>query len=445
MPILELQRRLREIGRIRIGEQVPTGNNGKTRPVKLETFRFTSRDRKVIDSAAEQFGGTVESWTSPDGDQWQVKTTTAEISCVVPPGDMAFSQWYELWAAGGCKRRCDGLTEHITEAPCMCDPEARDCKIHSRISLLLTDLPGLGLWRLDTSGYYAAVELGGVVDLAAGFTERGQMLPARLRLEQRSAKRIDADGKSQTLRFAVPILDLDVHPLALVGAGRDAPALGVGSPSFTPVPVDALPPAPVGTIAEQLAQVDEQAQLPQRRNAATPIPPTGLAPRTAAEAGSGSPPASAERPCVRCGQSLLGQQIEKAEGGMAHKGQCPGPFGDDPADNRSSGFTVKMLGAAATKAFPCDDAPPRQKTKLRDRLRYALTYIATNGSEWHLDRLTLEQMASLDAHLQHVQEGRITFAHDDDGATFTLNGKAVAVPWSTFDETAEQQQLGGEA
>lgn len=436
MPIIELQRRLREIGRIRIGEQVPT-SNGKTRPSKLASFRFTSRDRKVIDAAAEAFGGEVAPWESPDGDQWEVKSTADEIACVVPPGDMAFSQWYELWSAGGCKRRCDGITEHITETACKCDPEARECAIHTRISLLLTDLPGLGLWRLDTSGYYAAVELGGVVDLASSFTERGQMLPARLRLEQRSVKREGPDGKVQTRRFAVPTLDLDVHPLALVRASSDAPVLGVGAttPSFTPVPTAELSPAPVGTIAEQLAEVDQPKARSTRRNAAAPLPATGLPPRTAAQVVDTT--AGGERVCTRCQQRLANAVVERDGDGYAHKGTCPEP---EPGDTDASGITVKQLAAAATKAFPLEDAPRGEKTKTRDRLRYALTLIVTNGEERHMDRLTLEQMVALDARLHDVADGRITYTYGTDGATFTLNDKPVTIAWADVDEPVEQQQ-----
>lgn len=441
MPIIELQRRLREIGRIRIGEQVPT-QNGKTRPSKLAHFRFTSRDRKVIDAAAEAFGGQVAPWQSPDGDQWEVKSTADEIACVVPPGDMAFSQWYETWSAGGCKRRCDGITEQITETPCKCDPEARECAIHTRVSLLLTDLPGLGLWRLDTSGYYAAVELGGIVDIASSFTDRGQMLPARLRLEQRSVKREGPDGKVQTRRFAVPTLDLDVHPLALVRAGSDAAALGVGdvpSPSFTPVPTGELPPAPVGTIADQLAQVDADPQRAPRRNAAAPIPATGVKPRTAAEA-AGDTPAAGGRVCSTCGQPLVGDATPDGRGGFKHKGDCPGPFGEDYTGG-SSDITVRQLAALATKAFPLEDAPRGTKTARRDLLRYALTYIATNGTEWHMDGLTVEQKTSLASHLEWVEQGRITFTYDDNGATFTLGDNEVTVPWSavTDDQPAQQE------
>lgn len=474
MPIIELQRRLREAGRIRIGEQVPT-SNGKTRPSKLETFRFTSRDRKVIDAAAEAYGGTVAAWSSPDGDQWQVKSAAVEILCVVPPGQMAFSQWYELWSAGGCKRRCDGQSELISGKACLCDAEARDCSIHTRLSLLLTDLPGLGVWRLDTQGYYAAVELGGVVDLAAAFTERGQMLPARLRLEQRSVKRT-VDGKTETRRFAVPTLDLDVHPLALVRAGGDAQILELpAGPSFSPVPIDELPPAPVGTIAEQLAAIDQPADTPARKNAAAPIPATGIKPRTAEEAEREAP---AELPALANDEQHTALQ-STIDGLTADEKKTlaawwPKGFGslkrrnlsgdqaltvarkivelvegrDEPESNhddeppppeertQSTTITVKQLATAASKAFPCDDVPRGRKTKLREQLRYALTYVVTNGARWHMNDLTVEETVRLDSWLNNITRGTVTYSYDDDGVTFVLGAKTVTVPWSAIAEQA---------
>ena len=41
MPIITVQRRLAEQGRIRLGQKVAT-SGGRTRPDKLDRFRFTS-------------------------------------------------------------------------------------------------------------------------------------------------------------------------------------------------------------------------------------------------------------------------------------------------------------------------------------------------------------------------------------------------------------------
>lgn len=288
--IIDLQRRIAEVGRIRIGEQVPT-SGGRTRPAKLTTFRLTSQDKLRIDQAAQLYGGTTRRWESPAGPAWEVITEAAALDVIVPPSDMAFSQSYEMWSAGGCVRRCDGQSESISDGPCLCNPDHRDCAIHTRLSVLLRDVPGLGVWRIDTSGYYAAVELQGaveVIQLAAG---RGQMLPARLRLDQRTVKRIVGD-KPMTRRFAVPVLDVDVSPGELLLSGArpvelSAPPLQLeavmdGSASLTPVP-DTVPARPIAAVADQMRVVSDPAPRKRRANSAQPVPPTRLAPRTVAE------------------------------------------------------------------------------------------------------------------------------------------------------------------
>lgn len=303
--IIDLQRRLAEAGRIRIGHQTATGN-GRKRPEKLDTFRLTSPDRARIEQAAHLFGGTPQQWDAPAGPQWEVITNTDALHVIVPPADMSFSQYYELWSGGGCQRRCDGRYNSITDSPCVCDPDKRECSIHTRLSVMLRDLPGLGVWRIDTSGYYAAVELQGaveVVQLAAG---RGQMLPARLRLEQRMVKRV---GQG-TRRFAVPVLDIEVSPGQLLGPAPLSPMLDAPTPpveaiepvgeqqpkprpALTPVP-DTVPEAPVPSIAEQASPEPEPRR--RRANAAPPVPPSGLKPRAAAEV---PPPDDEPEPVLR--------------------------------------------------------------------------------------------------------------------------------------------------
>jgi hypothetical protein len=274
--ILDLQRKLMEAGRIRIGQQV-TSSNGKSRPAKLGTFRLTSADRLRIEQAAHLYGGTCQPWTAPAGQQWEVITDSDVLDVIVPPSAMAFSQSYELWSKGGCQRRCDGGTESITEQPCICDPENRECDIHTRLSVMLKDLPGLGVWRLDTQGWYAAAELQGAVDVIQMAAGRGALLPARLRLEQRTVKRPSVG----TRNFAVPVLDIDITPAQLLGGGglglatADRPALPAGDSGprnyFTPVPAE-LPVGPQQSIAEQSQPPPPK---PKRANSAAEIPPSG--------------------------------------------------------------------------------------------------------------------------------------------------------------------------
>lgn len=281
--IIDLQRRIHEVGRIRIGQQVPT-SGGKTRPAKLDTFRLTSPDQRCIEQAAHLYGGTPAKWQAPAGMQWEVVTETDTLNVIVPPSDMAFSQHYELWSGGGCQRRCDGVSETLSDGPCLCDPDNRECSIHTRLSVMLADLAGLGVWRIDTQGYYAAVELQGavgVVQMAAG---RGQMLPARLRLEQRMVKRPDTG----TRRFAVPVLDVAITPAQLVSGATTFDPLEAGTVAIEPPRNGALTPVPDTVTERPTPTVQEQAattrQRKPRKNAAQPIPATGLAPRTVDEA-----------------------------------------------------------------------------------------------------------------------------------------------------------------
>ena len=265
MPIIDLQRRLREAGRIRIGDTVET-QNGKSRPVKLESFRFTSSDRASIDAVAALYGGSVTAWDGGSGDQWQVTTTSTSLPVMLPPSSMAFSQFYEEWSGGGCVRRCDGATETISDKPCPCDPEARTCKPHTRLSLILKDLEGIGTWRLDTSGYYAATELGGSMELVEMLQQSGRMVAGRLVLTTRTVKRPGEGTKT----FVVPGLDLNVN----VAGMTEGPQKALGSP-VTPVPtLDVVTPQ----VSDQISVMDTVKKVPKRSNSAPSLPSTGLKP-----------------------------------------------------------------------------------------------------------------------------------------------------------------------
>ncbi len=230
MPVITLQQAQTEVGRIRLGVKTKTAS-GKERPDKLDRFRFTSSRKALIERIAALYGGNVEPWQPPKGaSQWQVITNAKEVPVMVPPQDPGESQWYEMWSAGGCLRRCDGQTETISKKPCVCDPDSRDCKIHTRLRVMLEDVPGLGAWRVDTGSYYAAVELPGVAALLA---QASGIIPATLVLDQRTVTR-QINGKAETRNFAVPVLHVEeITPGQLVSgkvqelvAARRAAAIG---------------------------------------------------------------------------------------------------------------------------------------------------------------------------------------------------------------------------
>lgn len=238
MPILDLQMRQRELGRIRIGKQVPTGTEGKSRPAKLDTFRFTSASQELIEQIASLYGGTCAPWSNDGLSQFEVFTTSNRVPILLPP--QPISQWYEMWSGGGCQRRCDGVKNVLAgDKPCECpsDPidraelasKGRACKPTTRLNVVLRDVPGIGVWRLESHGFHSAVELPMVAEFLAQATAAGTYLPADLALAPRFSKRPGVGRRD----WLVPIIEVGATPsqlmsgegLAGIGSGRKA-ALG---------------------------------------------------------------------------------------------------------------------------------------------------------------------------------------------------------------------------
>lgn len=240
MPILTLQQRSRELGRIRIGELV-AGPGGKMRPAKRDKFRLTSPSQALLVQVAQLYGGDVRPWTPANGGpaQWEVGTEADRLPVLVPPEPV--SQWFELWSGGGCLRRCDGQRDVLSDSPCVCDPdpERRDCKPTTRLNVVLRDVPGLGVWRLESHGYYAAVELPTVAGFLAA--TRGYVR-ADLILVERVVKRQGDAPK----RFLVPALEVsDVTPAQLLAGevpGSPAALAGEARPAIGPAAVPIADP-----------------------------------------------------------------------------------------------------------------------------------------------------------------------------------------------------------
>lgn len=223
MPVsfLDMQRRAQRIGRIRIGQQVKA-SNGKMRPATLTTFRFTTGSQVTAEAVAAFYGGQARPWEGQRG-QWEVITGRSEIWVNIPPADEVVSGWYEMWASSGVKRRCDSVREQISGGPCLCphasDPddadEVRDkailrdqlakegkaCARHLRINVQIPDLPGVGVFMLDTGSYNAATEVIGKAEMLEEARKRGIFLKAMLRIEWRQR---GSDRKP----YPVPVLEI---------------------------------------------------------------------------------------------------------------------------------------------------------------------------------------------------------------------------------------------
>ncbi len=232
VPLLSnLQRRIPEAGRIRIGEKTTRG--GKTVPTAIDVFRFTSADADALEQIATVYGGKVTKWSdtkAPKG-QYQVKTTSAEIQVALPPGDpLSGSPIYELWGGGGCERRCDGEMctvttkgpegPEFTDKPCVCSAKgALACKVKVRLNLLLPDVRFTGTWRLETSSAFAAEELPGMVEMIQDLHTKG-LSRAVLRLTQRRST-----VAGETHHYVVPTLGLPVSIQEMMAGGGTVQAI----------------------------------------------------------------------------------------------------------------------------------------------------------------------------------------------------------------------------
>lgn len=214
-------RSLTELGRIRAGDVVANKSGKGTHPRSLLHWRLTSKDRGILELMAKDpaIGGTVRRWEGErvQGVQYELYTETETLAICVPTFKPIRLD-YELWSAAGCQRRCDGLTVQrcpLTPAlvgqPCQCPEDdseratlaakGKACNRVLRVWVLLPDVPGVGFWRLESHGFYAASELLGQLAVWQQAGMHSGIIEGRLRLEQREQKRPGAE----TLQYVVPV------------------------------------------------------------------------------------------------------------------------------------------------------------------------------------------------------------------------------------------------
>jgi len=238
--ISNLDRRMPEAGRIRLGER--TGRAMKS----LDHLRFTSPRRDLIDQIAGQYGGRVSEWNEPSSTsphQFQVTITADLVDVYLVPGGL--NTQYEAWEGGGAARRCDGETCEIPiqtadgydmqPVPCLCRVQnVALCKPHTRMQLILPTIAFAGTWRLETKGWNAAHELPGMYDMISTLASSGQMITAQLGIEQRQKV-----NRGRKQHFVVPRLTIAQTAVEIQAGAANALALterghGVATPAALP-------------------------------------------------------------------------------------------------------------------------------------------------------------------------------------------------------------------
>jgi hypothetical protein len=355
MTIHTIPRRLPEVGRLRLGQKLPTKNG--TRPAALDAWRLTSKSRYRLEAAAQLYGGTVQEWKDAPGEdqQWELFTDAKALRVAVVP-TLPVTQFYEHWSAGGCQRRCDGITELLSGDGCLCAVEADDptdfrCKPTTRLSVLLPDLPGLGVWRVETHGYYGAAELAASAELLASF---GRPMPVALLIDQRSERR---PGKPRR-DYVVPMLDsrqsfLDLQALASADpvtgemGGVQRPAIEQSDPGLRAGGVGSMAPGDAGESAPHSPGSDPTSPSPASSPAGggghqSPPARSDLGRETHAGGGTKSPPARNEQevsPTEADRSPGRGAHVDGTEPGAATADGATSPPDGPPPPGRASGGT----------------------------------------------------------------------------------------------------------
>lgn len=241
--LIERQRRLYEVGIIRIGEK-RISKAGKEYPASRETFKLTSSNKVILEEAQKAYGGTLQPWEGHPGEyELLTERSTLKVIFSTKPdgehGDMqSLSQWWEIWGGNTCVRRCDGCTCTVWQdtgrkntkgqpihaqgkVPCMCDhddpefPElqakGKACKLTSRLSVILPEVPALGLWRLNTSSGTFADETAGVLDLIEQLGMTG-LISMTMSIEFREKRTGQGEDTSK-----FPVVKLEYTPENLLG------------------------------------------------------------------------------------------------------------------------------------------------------------------------------------------------------------------------------------
>lgn len=261
VPLNQIDRRMAEAGRIRMGEKTAKAMT------YLERFRFTSPDEGLLNQIAALYGGTVEPWHEPKASpshQFQVKITEDVIAVILPPD--ALDQWYELWAGSGCVRRCDGEQcetpmpgpdgHDLVTVPCMCVANgAMECKPHTRLKVLLPGVDMHGVWRLETKGWNALHELPGMVDLIQDMTMRGRIVQAQLSIDK-SEKMV----KGKKSHYIVPKIELPFTPEQLVAGAANLGNLGALTVGDQSQPALAAGPPVESDTIRRIREVREAAE-----------------------------------------------------------------------------------------------------------------------------------------------------------------------------------------
>lgn len=267
MPIKDIQARHNPVGEIRIGDKVTfrdRDGNTRSRPTTIDTFRFTSTNRIILQCVAQLYGGEIIPWDGKGGGL-QLVTERDELPVVIRPDrNFVFTQNYELYGKsqgavrGRLLRRCDSEIESSGEPrPCLCAIEGKKvCKPKTRIRVHLPQVPGLGCWSISSGSYNFAAETLATMNYLFDIAQITEDVIGMLKIEKRVAV-VDGNPKD----VSIPVLHI-LRTTAELNQGVSEQALTMRSEEPQPLPVATAEPNETGELVQSVEAILREMHWP---------------------------------------------------------------------------------------------------------------------------------------------------------------------------------------
>ena len=266
--LLKTMGTLPEVGRIRTG--VKSGKAMKA----IDTFRFTSTSESQLQAIAGIYGGEVEPWhdaMANPPNQYQLITEASTIKVVCQPNSVDVQ--YEMWSKGGRQRACDGevcevsipKSSEYVEQPCMCAAKGQmECRPHTRVNLIIPDIPFSGTWRYESKGMSAAHTYPVMMQIIDQLRANGGLLPVDMTIVDREVRKHGQTRKFKVVEFHTQVSVNQMltgggnYSQEISAASTEAPALAEGNEGeVTGSDGPATPPSPGGSHPQDANPADD--------------------------------------------------------------------------------------------------------------------------------------------------------------------------------------------
>jgi hypothetical protein len=277
MPIkgLSESRRLPRLGKIHLGVKKSKVVNGRevTYPSAVDHFVFPDPNEEGL---SDQIRSLYATLPKVFGDK------PKELRILIPVEDEErwCSQYYRAYSqTRGLICKGDGDTalrlvdvrtgaladRNTTEAilkevPCAgrdCPDYEQSCREIMNLQFLLPEIPGLGVWQIDTSSINSIRNINSAADLVKRIYGRVAMIPLLLTVEPQEVQ--DAEGKRRT----VNVLNLRTNRTLLEMMETVTRRELTAGPVELPVPDDEVPEMVIPQVQEEKVTAEARAEAPK--------------------------------------------------------------------------------------------------------------------------------------------------------------------------------------